>query len=84
MPLAAPRGGKVPRVEGRSARRLTMLTCATRALPIGGELFQVGQVERGEDARLLILRAGCEPTSLGHSVGRARPFMDVAACSAAT
>ncbi len=36
------------------------------------------------DARLLILKAGCEPTSLGHSVGRARPFMDVAACSAAT
>ena len=32
-----------------------------------------------EDARLLILTAGCEPTSLGYSVGRARPFMDVAA-----
>jgi hypothetical protein len=31
-----------------------------------------------------LLRAGREPTSLGHSVGRARPFMDVAACSGAT
>ena len=29
--------------------------------------------------RLLILKAGCEPTPLGYSVGRPRPFMDDAA-----
>ena len=32
-----------------------------------------------EDAHLLILKAGCEPTSRALSVGRARPFVDVAA-----
>ena len=69
VPVVAARRKRGP--EGRGPLGVSIDDVDLRDAVVGSDSLTSGC--------LLILRAGCEPTSLGHSVGRARPFMDVAA-----